>query len=253
MTTSLEVTINASDLKPMQEALISLAGKLNRVTAVAMTRSAKAAQLKVKEVLPKYIDSPTRWTINSTFLKPATESRLITRVGFKDYSSTGVPAAKYLNPQVAGGLRNPKPFESRLRSAGLLGSNQFAVPTGNAPLKLNSYGNLTGAAYVQILSRLSAMREAGYTANRTNSAQSQRKRKAVDYFVAEINGNKALWARKGKNNRGIVPVFHFIGKAPSYSARFPVPTIILDTFNATIKKELQQAVEEQIKYQNKKR
>jgi hypothetical protein len=253
MANELQVTINASGLKPMLEAVITLSNKLDRVTAVAMTRSAKKAQLKLKEEIPRYIDKPTNWTRNATFLRPAKENRLVVTVGFKDWSSTGVPAAKYINPQVAGGLRSAKPFESRLRAAGLLGSNQYAVPTGNAPLKLNSYGNISGPSYVQLLSRLNAMRESGYSANRTGSARSTAKRRNVDYFVAEINGNKALWARKGKNNRGIVPVFHFIGQAPSYQKRFPVPKIILGVFNASIADELEKAVKEEISYQNKKK
>ena len=119
MAVSLDFKIDASQLKRAEAFCLAISNKLDRVTAVAMTRSAKAAQLELKAQTPRYINNPTRWTLNSTFVKPATEQKLITTVGFKDYSSSGTPAAKYLNPQVVGGRRGPKGFENRLASRGL--------------------------------------------------------------------------------------------------------------------------------------
>jgi hypothetical protein len=247
----LDVRIDTSQLGPLQAFCLAAANKLDRVTAVAMTRSAKTAQAAVKAQTPSFINNPTRWTLNSTFVKPATEQRLAVVVGFRDYSSSGIAAAKYLQQQVVGGKRAPKPFERRLQSRGLLGSDEYAVPANNAPAKLNAYGNVSGPAYVQILSRLGAMREAGSLSNRSGSRRSTSKRREADYFVATINGNKAIWARKGK--RGIVPVFHFIKQAPSYQARFPVPTIIRTSFDQAFGKEFERAVSEQIAYEARKK
>jgi hypothetical protein len=247
MAVSLDFKIDASQLKRAEAFCLAISNKLDRVTAVAMTRSAKAAQLELKAQTPRYINNPTRWTLNSTFVKPATEQKLITTVGFKDYSSSGTPAAKYLNPQVVGGRRGPKGFENRLASRGL---GQFLAPSGNAPLKLDRYGNVPGSKVVQVLSRLGAMREAGSMSNRTGSPRSSAKRREADYFVAEINGTRAIWARKGK--RGIVPVFFFLRAAPTYTPRFPVPRILTDAFDNAFRVEFERAVEQELAYQLRK-
>jgi hypothetical protein len=243
----IDVKIDASQLKRPQAFCLAIANKLDRVTAVAMTRAAKAAQLELKARTPNYINTPTRWTLNSTFIKPATEQRLIATVGFKDYSNTGTPAAQYLNPQVVGGQRGQKPFEKRLAGRGL---GSYLAPANNAPLKLDRFGNVPGAKVVQVLSRLSAMREAGSTSNRSGSARSAGKRRETDYFIATIHGTPAVWARKGK--RGIVPVFFFLKRAPSYSPRFPIPEILTTSFDKAFGKEFERAVDQEIAYQIKK-
>lgn len=244
---ALDVTIDASQLKRAEAFCLTLANKLDRVTAVAMTRSAKAAQLELKAQTPRYIDNPTRWTLNSTFVKPATEKKLTTTVGFKDYANTGTPAAKYLNPQVIGGPRAAKPMENRLASRGY---GSFLAPSGNAPLKLDRFGNVPGGKIVQVLSRLGAMREAGAQQNATRSTRSRAKRREADYFVAEINGTPAVWARKGK--RGIVPVFFFLRTAPNYKPRFPIPRILTDAFDKAFRVEFERAVEQELAYQLRK-
>jgi len=246
----IDVKFTTEGLSGLETAMLSLSGKLDRVTAVAMTRSAKSAEAEVKKQTPRYINNPTRWTLNSTFVKPATESRLTTIVGFKDYSSSGTAAAKYLQLQAKGGTARPKGYEKLLQRKGLLRPGEFAVPAGNSPLGFNTYGNISGAKYVQVLSRLAALREIGSQGNRTGSARSTAKRKERDYFVADINGHRAIWARKGK--RGIVPVFHFVDNAPRFNARFPVRNIIETSFAKAWSFELRRAVRQQIEYETRK-
>jgi hypothetical protein len=250
MAVSLDFKIDASELAPLQSFAVAIAGRLDRVTAVAMTRSAKAAQTAIRERTPFYIDNPTRWTLNSTFVRPATEARLSVIVGFKDYSSSGVPAARYMQQQVSGGRRGPKPFENLLRRRGLLGAGEFAVTTGNDPLPHNTYGNVAASRYVQVLSRLAALREAGSTGNRTDSARSKGKRKQVDYFVATIKGNKAIFARKADRSIGLV--FQITNQAPTYTGKFPVPHILTESFSSAFDVEFKRAVQGQIDYQARK-
>jgi hypothetical protein len=246
----IDVKFTTEGLTGLETAMLALSGKLDRVTAVAMTRSAKSAEAEVKKQTPRYINNPTRWTLNSTFVKPAKEGRLTTIVGFNDYSSIGVPAAKYLQLQAKGGTAKRKPYENLLQRKGLLRAGEFAVPSGLSPLGFNPYGNVAASKYVQVLSRLAALREAGNTQNRTDSRRSTAKRKERDYFVAEINGHRAIWARKGK--RGIVPVFHFVDNAPRFSARFPVRNIIETSFAKAWSFELRRAVRQQIEYETRK-
>ncbi len=245
--------VDTSQINALQGALLTLSGKMNRVTAVAMTRSAKAAQAELRRRTPDYIDRPTPWTLNGTFVRPATETKLVTTVGFKDYASSGTPAAKYLQLQVSGGQARRKGYENLLERRGLLRAGEFAIPSGNSPLRFNRYGNISGAQYTQVLSRLSALREAGFAGNRTNSQRSRAARRREDYFVATINGHRAIWARVGQDRRDITPVFHFVGRAAQYGARFPVPAIVTGAFNKAFPLELQRAVNEQIAYNRKLR
>ncbi len=246
--------VDTSQLTALQGALLTLSGKMNRVTAVAMTRSAKAAQAELRRRTPDYIDRPTPWTLNGTFVRPASEAKLVTTVGFKDDTiGISTPAAKYLQLQVSGGRAKHKPFEKLLQRRGILRSGEFAIPSGAAPFTFNSYGNIPSSKYVQMLSRLNALREAGSTSNRTGSPRSRAARRKEDFFVAEINGHRAIWARVGQDKRGIRPVFHFVNAPPKFGPRFPVPSIVTKTFHKAFPGELIRAVDEQIRYNRRLR
>ena len=71
--------------------------------AKAMTESSKKAQAAVKaQAQQKIQGGPTPFTRNSTFVKFASPRKLESSVGFKDFAPKGTPAAKYLQPIVAG-------------------------------------------------------------------------------------------------------------------------------------------------------
>lgn len=235
----------------MKAFLLAMQGKANRPTAVAMTRTARLAEQELKRVTPSFIDRPTRWTLNSTFIKPAQPDRLEVTLGFKDYSSKGVPAANYLQSIAGGHPRAIKPYEARLRSRGLLGPGQFAVPTGIAPNRFNQYGNLPASDYLRILSRLKAMREIGSQSNATGSARSRAKQRRITFFVADVNGNRGIWSRQA-GSRQIKPAFTFINQAPKYQQTFPVRRILNDSFNANFNREWERAIGEEMDYWKRK-
>jgi hypothetical protein len=215
--------------------------------ADSMTQAAKDARQYLREVTPRYIDRPTNWTLNSTFVKFATPRRLTSEVGFK-YFGGGVPAGRYLETLARGGSRAAKSTERQLQQAGVLRSGQFIVPTGVTPLKLNSYGNLSGSSYTQVLSRLGAMTVQGSSQNVNKAAaRSNNKRASRDFFAANISGHYGIMARVGKApkgnpggrgrpitsnlRRGYHTVF-YVTRQPRYQPRFPIQTILQTTFNA---------------------
>lgn len=228
--------------------------RLDRVTAAAMTFAAFDAQNELKAQTPKFVDRPTKWTQNATFVKRATPSNLSVTIGFKEWAPKGTPSAKYLQPMVAGEPRRQKSTERKLSAAGLLPRGQFIVPTDVHPLRLNSLtGNLSGATYTQVLSRLKALGGVGqgYDGSATTSARSRGKRAQADYFVGGPGGIKrGIQARVGPRPkgtggkgsakggrpvtsnlpRGFHTVFYFTSQ-PRYSATFPVPRIIETKFN----------------------
>lgn len=215
--------------------------------ADSMTQAAKDARQYLREVTPRYIDRPTTWTLNSTFVKFATPRRLTSEVGFK-YFGGGVPAGRYLETLARGGSRAAKSTERQLQQAGVLRSGQFIVPTGVTPLKLNSFGNLSGSSYTQVLSRLGAMTVQGSSQNVNKTAtRSNNKRASRDFFAANISGHYGIMARVGKApkgnpgglgrpitsnlRRGYHTVF-YVTRQPRYQPRFPIQTILQTTFNA---------------------
>jgi hypothetical protein len=217
---------------------------LRWVAAKTMTGSAKHAQDILKNKTPQHINNPTRWTLNSTFLKIAKPTDLVAYVGFKDYASKGTPAADYLQPIAAGEPRRAKPHENLLRSRGLIRGNEFLVPTGISPFKLNQYGNITSGNYTMLLSRLRSLRESGSTGNRTNSTRSSSKRRQRDFFVGSINGSRAVYTR---TRNGVKPVFA-ITRQPSYKQSFPVRRILTDAVNDVFGREFKKQVERELNF-----
>lgn len=240
--------------------ILAWTGELSKEVRIkvadSMTEGARAAERAIKAQAQTKIDRPTSWTINSTFVKPARSNNLAVRFGFKDYAVKGTAAAKYLQPMATGTPRGHKGSERLLQRAGLIGGNQYIVPTGVTPLKLNQYGNLTAGRYVQVLSRLSALGEQGYTANVAASGRSQGKRSQADYFVGKPGGARGhIYARVGnrpKGNpggigrpmtvglkRGFHTVFSVTSRQPKYALRFDTEKVLSQTFESVYRSTLQ--------------
>jgi hypothetical protein len=248
----IDFKIKATGIDQMSEFLLAMAGKADRPVAVALTRTGKLAQQAARETAQRHIEGgPTTWTMRGVFLKPATVGKLQVSVGFNDWSGKGVPVAEYLQPIAAGGIRRPKPFEGLLRRAGKLGGSQFAVPSGLAPGKLDSKGNLPGAEYQRILSRLKASREIGSTQNATGSKRSRSKQRALTYFVGGSPSNRGIYARQA-GSRKITPIFHFIDRAPSYRPSFPIARVLQDTFNRNWSEQFEFAIQQEMNYWKRK-
>jgi hypothetical protein len=234
--------------------------------AKAMTESAKQSQAYLKEVTPRYIKNPVPFTMNSTFVRYASPRKLEAWVGFKDFATKGTPAAKYLQPMITGGGRGTKSTERQLQRAGILRPGQYIVPTGVTPLKLNQYGNLSGSTYTQVLSRLKALGEQGYTGNVSGARRSQAKRGNRDYFAGTPGtlplGIYARLGKKPKGNgkgrpitsnlpRGFHTVF-YVTQQPRYQMNFPVQTILDTSYRARFGPLLRQALEAELAYQARK-
>jgi hypothetical protein len=248
----LDMKVSLTGIAAMQEFLLAMQGKANRPAAVALTRTARIVEQRAKTIADRYIrGGPTKWTRNATFIKPAKPDNLVVTMGFKDYSNTGVPAAKYLQAIAAGGTRSAKPFESRLRDRGILGSGQFAIPAGIKPLGLNKYGNLPSPQYTQLLSRMGAMRNIGSMGNATGSKRSKRKQKDLAYFVANVGGHRGIYIRE-KGNRQIIPAFYFINQSPKYSQTFPIAKEMMQAWEGNFNREFERAIQEEMDYAARK-
>jgi hypothetical protein len=155
-------------------------------TRVALTRTAKAAaEAEVREMRDVF-RSPTPYTLNSVYVRPATTSRLEAEVKLKDDATKAVPASKFLAAQVSGGQRELKRFERALTATGVMPVGYRAVPGRGA--KLDAYGNMSRGQIVQILAFFRAFPEMGYKANMTDKgkarlARGSKRVQGFAYFV----------------------------------------------------------------------
>ena len=125
-------------------------------TASALTKTAKFVQQKIKEEIPRVFDRPTRFTLNSTWVRPATKARLWAEVKIKDEVARAVPPIRWLAPQIYGGSRGPKGFEKALLRMGKMPPG-YAVPASSMPR--DAYGNVSKGQIVKILADLQALRD----------------------------------------------------------------------------------------------
>jgi hypothetical protein len=232
----LDFVIDTSQLDKLARFTSAVRGNLDKDTAKAMTLAAYDSRDYLKSVTPRYVDRPTKWTLNSVFVEKAKPGDLTTRFGFKDTAVKGTPAAKYLQPMVSGTPRPLKRSEAALQATGVLRGYEYITPANVYPLTLNAYGNLSASTYTQVLSRLKGLREQGATQNVSGSRRSQRKRRQSDFFVGTPGGlPRGIYARVGSRSRsgGMARGFHtvfYITRQPRYQQTFPVQQILSKKF-----------------------
>lgn len=210
------LTFDFRDWEIKARAIDGAARQVPFVCAFALTKAMQEAREAERSEMVSVFDRPTRYTLNSIQVVPATKRNLTAEIRFKEFPR---PAWKWLGPQVAGGGRKLKAFERALQLRGLMKSGEYAVPSRRA--KLDAYGNLPGSVLVQILSQLGALEyKSGYSANMT--AKSKRravKRSGGQYVVIRDHGKapNGVYLRKEK---WAIPILLFV-RAPAYEKRFP--------------------------------
>lgn len=208
----LAVESNAAAFK---KALDATAKRLLIAQAIALTKTAKDVQSALRPEMNNAFDRPTRWTLNSTFVRPATVGNLISTVGFKDFAPKGTPAGKYLMPQVHGGARPHKRFERWLIGKGIMSASEFCVPGPAA--RLDGAGNWSGSHITAILSQLQASPDAYQWETRKSRARAGRKRARVFVPGRGSHLRRGIWMRDGRTVR---PIAFFVSST-SYAPRFP--------------------------------
>lgn len=178
--------------------------------ARALTLTAKAAQARATQQLPRGFDKPTPYTMRSIRIIPAKSKAQVisTTVFVQDEASKGTSPGKYLEPGIEGGSRRVKRFERQMQWSGMMPKGAFAVPTSFAPL--DRYGNLPAAYLVRMLSILRSWGQQGYRANETDAGEKRRKKREkrsgtfpTDFFAA---GARSVTRNHGpQSGRGYLP------------------------------------------------
>ena len=222
----------------------SIAKQVPFAMAKALTLAAIQAQTDIVQAMAQVFDRPTPYTLNSTYVIPATKDRLESFVRLKDESATGLPATKYLLPEVSGGVRNAKRSEIALRRSLNLASGSFIVPGAGVPL--DQYGNITAGTMTKILSAVRAQPD-----SYANTTSKSRRRaiaagRNLDYFVGRSpSGARRLgvWERDGRN---LHPILIFIDQAPTYRERLKFYAIAQETYSRVYKQLFNQALADAI-------
>lgn len=221
-----------------QEKKVRLAG------AIALSKTADRAAKAIKAEISAVFDRPTPWAVNSLWVKRATRVDMTASVKIKDGvtvnpgrgGKVGTAAVKFLQPHVDGGPRSAKGHERQLRRMGILGSSEFTVP--GAVMRLNRYGNLTGATYSKILADVNNTFTGGNDIAAGFGQRTTRKGKR-QYFYSPNIRPRGIYVRKGK--RRIAPALLFI-KQPTYRRRLDFYGIATKTFDRWIERELESAI-----------
>jgi hypothetical protein len=257
--------IDTTEITAAARFAAALTGQLDEITKRSLNSTTKKVHTQMRVELNRRIDRPTTWTRRGLLARYATDARLSVAIGFNygggmedfGYSGSGVPAGRYMQVQAAGGTRQLKSTEKQL--AGQISINPGAGfqlrPTGEGAGKLDAYGNVKGGTYIQILSRLRALREQGSTANAPTGGGSRgrtrAKRREIDYFLTSRAGRARSIAQrvgpgpkggtgKGSGNpgrpqtvgyrRGYLIAFQ-ITRPQRYKSRFPLRKLALADFN----------------------
>lgn len=232
----LKITIDTSGLS---RSLQATQRKIERCTAIALTKTAQHAQKAVIAEMPRVFDRPTPYALRGTRVKPANykTGRLEASVEFKTDVSKGTPAEKYLQAEVFGGRRRLKRFEIALQRIGVLPAGMVAVP-GEA-MRLDAYGGIPARSIVQILSYLQAFGEQGARANstaetRAKLAKGTRSKHGYELVVIRpgrrpARGGKQLapgvWKRTYTGfGSGLQPLLMFVSQ-PMYRPRLDLDQI----------------------------
>jgi hypothetical protein len=192
--------------------------------ADAMTTAAKAGQAKIKADMSRYIDRPTPFTVNSTYVSFANPNKLRAEVGFKQFATKGTPAGKYLSAMSRGGDRSPKRSEGVLRRAGAIGSSQYIVPMRD--WQGDQYGNVPRGTMTMMLSQIKAFSGPLSYMNASNSARSRRKRESAGQFFLSRSRRAILYRPPGGSRSTTETAFMVLDDAPNHERRFPIVRLL---------------------------
>jgi len=204
---------------------------------LALNRTAVDGKDRVRAEMERVFDRPTRFTLNSLFVRFAGRSTMEASVNIKDFAPKGTPAFKYLTNQIGGGSRRPKRFERALQAAGHLPRGMLAVPGQRA--KLDAHGNMNRGQITKILSYLRASPD---PMQNRGSGAGKRTRRGDRYFVGQINGGPdGVWQIQEDH---VLPILLFVRSAryrPRLRFKDLVHETVADTFPGHFRDALHKA------------
>ena len=101
----------------------------------ALNNVAWAARTDLQKHMQQVFDRPTKFTLNAPYVEKAGRNHLTATVTLQGKFINEIEKS-FLAAQVLGGARKPKRMEQLLRSRGLIGNDEFLVPSKFQPGRL---------------------------------------------------------------------------------------------------------------------
>ena len=202
-------------------------------TAYALTQTAKAVERELQAEMARDFESPSPYTLRSTFSTSATKVRLSAMVGIKDKKPAGGTApAVLLKEHFTGGERGNKPMEKAMRSIGALPDGWLVVPGAGMPL--DAYGNPRRKDVAELIGAL----RTGLNVHKGKGKRAQ----TTGYFVIAVGSGSHLepGIYKRINNRVVKPMFVFVQHA-RYRKRIDLPLLARRVVDRVFDAELQKS------------
>lgn len=187
--------------------------------ADAVNKTAENVKAEIVQEMHRVFVAPTRWTLNSLYVKRGNKKNPVATVWVKNQSSNGPAPVNWLIPETEGGKRKYKRMEKALQSIGALPSGMMVYPTKFADMDSN--GNVKAGQVTQILSYLKAFGTNGFRANMDAKGRKRMtSRTGYSYFVGKPKGKIAgIWKRVNQASGSMIqPIFYFI-PSPTYRPR----------------------------------
>jgi len=184
--------INVVGLDEELKRLEGLEKQIPFALAKTLTNTAQAVKADLVEGMKRSFDRPTKFTLNSLYIKPARKNKLFAAVYIKDDKPLkGTAAADYLAPQIEGGPRRQKRSEMALHYRKGLKKSERLVP--GKSVRLNKFGNLTKGSIGKMLSNIGSQLD--HNQNTTNNS------KKKFFWVDSDRGRlkRGVYQRVGKN------------------------------------------------------
>jgi len=224
----LKIHVNTSAAKSLFRK--DLPAALPYIKAAMLTNLAAKGRDAVQSQMPVAFDAPTPFTVRGVWFKSATKSNLVAEVYVPQSESQGGTAKRgYLQPGVAGsGARRQKKTEFLLSRTGFLPAGWVTTPgstTGKIGM-IDSFGNLSGRIYAQVINVLQIKRAATKSA-RGISARSQKRATKMgvqsEWFAVAPGKNSlakgggwlppGVYRRAGKSGEQLQQILRFVPRA----------------------------------------
>ena len=212
------------------------------VKAAMLTRLAGQAKGALQRELPVSFDRPTPFTVRGVWVKSATRAQPVAEVYFPDSEEQGGRALReYIQPGVKGSpKRRQKRTEFLLSRTGWLPAGWVTTP-GSSTDKLgmiDSYGNLKGRIYAQVVNVLQLKKAVSKTARGISARSQGRAAKmgvANEWFAVQPGANTlakgggwlppGVYRRSGRSGERLDQVLKFV-KAAAYRPRLDVEAVV---------------------------
>ena len=189
--------------------------------ALAVTDMAQRAKADIQASMHATFDQPRAYTLGAVFATRASKAAPRALVGLKDTTNRGTPAWKYLGPEIEGGQRRRKRFERALGVGG------YALPGSAA--QLDDSGDISRKQIGQILSALGQAPPASAGKTTRKPYKGAKGNKAAYFLAKSKKTGRALAVYQVVGKGEVRPVLHFETRAPTYTARWRLKDVVLES------------------------